>query len=117
MASGGYLIVVGSVARRVGASEQSSSRQRCRHPCDRRKKGSCTEVGHDIRAASPYGPSMQDLLHPDIATHLAESTSVIKNWIAIRGPGFAESLKIVKRRAIQNVRSIRSYFASGGGNP
>jgi hypothetical protein len=36
-------------------------------------------------------PSMQDLLHPDIATHLAESTSVIKNWIAIRGPGFAES--------------------------
>jgi hypothetical protein len=53
-------------------------------------------------------PSMQDLLHSDIATHLEESTSVIKNWIAIRGPGFAESLKIVKRKAIQNVRSIRS---------
>jgi hypothetical protein len=62
-------------------------------------------------------PSMQELLHPNIATHLAESTSVIKNWIAIRGPGFAESLKIVKWRAIQNVRSICSYFASGGGNP
>ena len=62
--------------------------------------------------------SMQDLLHPDIvATHLEKSTSVINNWIAIRGPGYAESLKIVKRSAIQNLRSIRSYFASGGGNP
>ena len=51
-------------------------------------------------------PSMQALLHPNIETHLEQSTWAIQNWINIQGPGFAESVKRVKKNAIQNMRSI-----------
>ena len=44
-------------------------------------------------------------------THLKQLMWVIKNWITIKGPTFAQSLRTVKARAILNVRSIRDYFA------
>ena len=56
-------------------------------------------------------PSAQALLFPDIRTHLEQPPWVIQNWISINGPIFMTSLRTVKARAIQNVRSIRSYFA------
>jgi hypothetical protein len=51
-------------------------------------------------------PSMQALLQANIKTHLEQSTWAIQNWINIQGPGFAESVKRVKKNAIQNMRSI-----------
>ena len=56
-------------------------------------------------------PSAQELLFPDIRTHLEQPPWVIQNWITINGPVFVASLRSVKSKAIQNVRSIRSYFA------
>ena len=56
-------------------------------------------------------PSAQELLFPDIRTHLEQPPWVIQNWITINGPVFIASMRNVKSRAIQNVRSIRSYFA------
>jgi hypothetical protein len=59
-------------------------------------------------------PSMQGLLYPDVETHMEQSSmGAIKSWMQIRGPGFAESIKQVRKKAIQNVRSIRSYFTPG----
>lgn len=56
-------------------------------------------------------PSAQDLLFQDITTHLEQPPSVINSWLIIQGPVFAQSIRRVKARAIQNVRSIREYFA------
>jgi exonuclease III len=56
-------------------------------------------------------PSAQSLLFPDIQTHLEQPMWVIQNWITINGPVFVASLRTVKTKAIQHVRSIRSYFA------
>ena len=56
-------------------------------------------------------PSAQELLFPYLHTHLEQPMWVIKNWITIKGPTFAQSLRTVKARAILNVRSIRDYFA------
>ena len=55
-------------------------------------------------------PSVQELLYSDIQTHLKQPTWVIQNWLAIQGPGFMTSIRAVTAKAIQNVRSIRSYF-------
>jgi hypothetical protein len=59
-------------------------------------------------------PSVQALLYPDIQTHLEQPTWVIQNWLAIQGPVFMTSIRAVKAKAIQNVRSIRSYFPPEG---
>ncbi len=59
-------------------------------------------------------PSVQALLDPDIQTHLEQPTWVIQNWLAIQGPVFMTSIRAVKAKAIQNVRSIRSYFPPEG---
>ncbi len=56
-------------------------------------------------------PSAQSLLFPDIRTHLEQPPWVIQNWITINGPVFMTSLRTVRTKAIQNVRSIRTYFA------
>ena len=56
-------------------------------------------------------PSAQSLLFPDIRHHLEQPPWVIQNWIRINGPVFKTSLRNVKAKAIQNVRSIRTYFA------
>jgi hypothetical protein len=56
-------------------------------------------------------PSAQSLLLPDINTHLKQPPWVIQKWNTINGPEFMTSLRNVKAKAIQNVRSIRTYFA------
>jgi hypothetical protein len=57
--------------------------------------------------------SYQEQLFPDIQMHLAQPVWVIQDWLKIRASGFVTSIRTAKTRAIQNVRSIRSYF----GNP
>ena len=56
-------------------------------------------------------PSAQALLFPDIRTHLQQPSWVIQTWLTIKGPTFIQSLRNVKTKAIQNVRSIREYYA------
>lgn len=52
-------------------------------------------------------PSAQTLLFPDIQTHLEQPSWVIQTWLTIKGPTFLQSIRNVKAKAIQNVRSIR----------
>ena len=56
-------------------------------------------------------PSAQSLLFSEIRHHLEQPPWVIQNWITINGPVFMASLRTVKAKAIQNVRSIQTYFA------
>jgi hypothetical protein len=56
-------------------------------------------------------PSTQALLFPDIRTHLEPLSWVIQTWLTIKGPTFMQSLRNVKAKALQNVRSIREYYA------
>jgi hypothetical protein len=60
-------------------------------------------------------PSAQALLFPDIRTHLEQPSWVIQTWLTIKGPTFIQSLRDVKAKAIQNVRSIREYYAPAQG--
>jgi hypothetical protein len=60
-------------------------------------------------------PSAQTLLFPDIRTHMQQPSWVIQNWLTIKGPTFIQSLRNVKTKAIQNVRSIREYYAPAQG--
>jgi hypothetical protein len=56
-----------------------------------------------LRQRTHMEPSAQSLLFPDIRPHLEQPKWVIHNWLTINGP--------VRAKAIQNVRSIRTYFA------
>ena len=56
-------------------------------------------------------PSAQALLFPDIRTHMQQPSWVIQTCLTIKGPTFIQSLRNVKTKAIQNVRSIREYYA------
>ena len=44
-------------------------------------------------------PSAQELLLPDVHTHLEQPMWVIKNWIPIKGPTFVQSLCTKKAKA------------------
>jgi hypothetical protein len=60
-------------------------------------------------------PSVQALLLESPAAHEQHLLTTTRNWIAINGPVFQESIRRVRKRALHNVRSIRSYFQSPGG--
>ena len=55
-------------------------------------------------------PNVQELLCQDIQTHLQRPAWVTKNWLAIHVPLVQDSMRRVKTKAIQGVRSIRTYF-------
>ena len=61
-------------------------------------------------------PSVQELLLNQPEDHDSHQTATTQNWLAQNAPLFKESIKRAKRRALRNVRSIRSYFqpAQGG---
>ncbi|KAI2489505.1 hypothetical protein MHU86_25082 [Fragilaria crotonensis] len=59
--------------------------------------------------------SAQALLFPDVRTHLEQPSWVIQTWLTINGPTFIQSLHSGKAKAIQNVRSIREYYAPAQG--
>ena len=56
-------------------------------------------------------PSVQDLLFDTIEEHQQQrSPTTIHNWLSIHETTFIQSMKQTSKRAIQGVRSIRSYF-------
>lgn len=61
-------------------------------------------------------PSIQDLLYDTPEDHQLQQLHITRNWLAQHSVLFKESVQRVKKRAIQGVRSIRSYFqpSSGG---
>jgi hypothetical protein len=56
-------------------------------------------------------PADQDHLFEHVDIHLAKSTQSIQNWLNTYQPMFTDSIKKARRRAVDGVRSIRSYFA------
>jgi hypothetical protein len=56
-------------------------------------------------------PADQDHLFDNVDTHLAKSTQALQNWLNTYQLMFTDSIKKAKRRAIDGVRSIWSYFA------
>ena len=62
-------------------------------------------------------PSVQELLYDSPEDHQLRSLHTTRNWLAQHTAVFKESIKRVRTRAIQGVRSIRSYFqpSSNGG--
>jgi hypothetical protein len=62
-------------------------------------------------------PSVQDLLFPTIDEHQRiYGPQAIRNWLSINEPVFIQSIKNVKKRAIQGVRSMRAYFNVSSAN-
>jgi hypothetical protein len=58
-------------------------------------------------------PSVQDLLFPTLEEHQqARGPTAIHNWLSIHETTFIQSVKNGSRRAIQGVRSIKTYFAA-----
>jgi hypothetical protein len=55
-------------------------------------------------------PRVQELLAPDLETHLQRPANVTRNWLAITAPVVKDSMRRVKRLALRGVRSIRSYM-------
>ena len=70
-----------------------------------------TPTGLNLFPTQPHGTEFPSTTFPDLQSHLEQPTWVIQNWLTIRAPGFLSSIRAVKMKAIQNVRSIRSYFA------
>ena len=58
-------------------------------------------------------PSVQEeLLYSTIEKHLEHSHGAIQNWIAVHKRTITSSIKRAATRAIQGMRSIKSYFAT-----
>ena len=55
-------------------------------------------------------PADQDHLFDDVNTHLAYSTNSIRNWLNTYQGLFTDSISKAKKRALDGVHSIRSYF-------
>ena len=55
-------------------------------------------------------PADQDHLFNEVNTHLAHSTNSIRNWLNTYQGLFNDSISKAKKRALDGVRSIRSYF-------
>jgi hypothetical protein len=89
------------------------------HGADKRElaRAERTEVERNLREIydikSQLEPSVQQLLCQHITAHFSKPVWYNKNWIAIHAPLVTTSLKRAKARALQGVRSIRSYFIQG----
>ena len=55
-------------------------------------------------------PADQDHLFDDVNTHLAYSTNSIRNWLNTYQGLFTDSISKAKKRALDGVCSIQSYF-------
>jgi hypothetical protein len=55
-------------------------------------------------------PADQDHLFDDVNTHLAYSTNSIRNWLNTYQGLFTDSISKAKKRVLDGVCSIRSYF-------
>ena len=57
-------------------------------------------------------PQIQHLLLPTLQDHAQRPTWVNQNWLAVNAQILKDSMRRAKSRAIQGVRSIRTYFVS-----
>ena len=64
---------------------------------------------YDHRAR--FEPDVQRLLFQDIQDHMQRPLGMTRMWLNINRPVFQASLRRAKKRAVQGVRSIKSYFA------
>jgi hypothetical protein len=55
-------------------------------------------------------PANQDHLFDDVDTHLAHSTNSIQNWLNTYQGLSTNSISKAKKRALDGIRSICSYF-------
>ena len=60
-------------------------------------------------------PHVQALLHASPEDHAQHSVTTVRNWIATNRSVFQQSVRRVKAKALQGVRSIRTYFQLGNG--
>jgi hypothetical protein len=59
-------------------------------------------------------PRIRELLYDTVKEHMQHSQRTIHNWLAVHEETIAQSIKHAARRAIQGMRSIRSFFHGGG---
>jgi alpha-ketoglutarate-dependent taurine dioxygenase len=89
-----------------GSESESRARQQ------QRKDWRRLQVIYDNR--NNYEPSVQELLYESPEEHQQECSSTsIHNWLAVHEATFIQSVKKVRTRAIQGVRSLLSYFPTG----
>jgi hypothetical protein len=107
-----YLDTMGeSMGRqKSGPSRKHHSREERSHPASR-----TATIGRDIPKPKLNGTSVQVLLYEDPENHEPQQLTTTRNWLAQHGQVFKEIIRRVRLRAIQNVRSIRSYFSTAGG--
>jgi hypothetical protein len=55
-------------------------------------------------------PRIRDLLYDTVEEHMQHSSRTIQNWLAVHEDTIAHSIKHAAKRAIQGMRSIRSFF-------
>ena len=56
-------------------------------------------------------PRVQELLFDEVEHHYEVPTAITKNWLRINAGLIRDSMRRVQTKAIQGVRSIRTYFA------
>jgi hypothetical protein len=61
-------------------------------------------------------PSVQGLLFANPEDHDQQRATTTRNWLAQNAKLFKDSIKRATRRAIRNVRSIRTYFQAATGD-
>ena len=61
-------------------------------------------------------PSVQELVYDRPEDHDRQHATTTPNWLAQNAQLFKESIKREARRAIRNVRSIRTYFEAATGD-
>jgi hypothetical protein len=81
-----------------------------------RQKAQSTEIHRQLSAIyatrGMMEPSAQTLLLDTPEAHSQYPMHVTKNWLLMHTATFSESVKRVKSKALQGVRSIRSYFST-----
>ncbi|KAI2502333.1 hypothetical protein MHU86_12137 [Fragilaria crotonensis] len=120
----------GTLARRSGARWQRQlilavwdwwfelwkSRNEDVHGADQRTQAEAQRrevtrrLGEIYDQRSQLEPQVQQLLLPTLQDHIQRPTWVNHNWLAVNANIFRESMRRARSRAIQGVRSIRTYF-------
>jgi hypothetical protein len=59
-------------------------------------------------------PEVQQLLEEDQEKHMQRETHVTQNWLAMAGPVIRRSVRRIRKRSLEGVRAIRSYFPRTG---
>jgi hypothetical protein len=97
--------------------KQRNQRNQELHGCDAKTRAESEriDVRHQLRGIYHHKhhmePRVQELLFDNVEQHYAVPTAITRNWLAIDTGLVRESMRRVKVKAIQGVRSIRTCFA------